>query len=154
MHYWCSFLGGDTEGNFGMSAAGVLQVKKDLDREEIPVYSIIVKASSNRNWSPRRGQRSQRAQVLDPSRDPTLQEVRIFLEDINDQSPRFTKMEYTAGNRFIWFIFISAFEPCFKVNSGASFTLPLILFIYLVFKAIYSSTIISSKLSFSSACKL
>ncbi|XP_052469757.1 cadherin-23 [Carassius gibelio] len=89
--------GGDTEGNFGMSAAGVLQVKKDLDREEIPVYSIIVKASSNRNWSPRRGQRSQRAQVLDPSRDPTLQEVRIFLEDINDQSPRFTKMEYTAG---------------------------------------------------------
>uniref|UniRef100_A0A8C2JA51 Cadherin-23 n=1 Tax=Cyprinus carpio TaxID=7962 RepID=A0A8C2JA51_CYPCA len=89
--------GGDTEGNFGMSAAGVLQVKKDLDREEIPVYSIIVKASSNRNWSPPRGQRSQRAQVLDPSRDPTLQEVRIFLEDINDQSPRFTKMEYTAG---------------------------------------------------------
>uniref|UniRef100_A0A8C2JDF4 Cadherin-23 n=1 Tax=Cyprinus carpio TaxID=7962 RepID=A0A8C2JDF4_CYPCA len=91
------FIAGDTEGNFGMSAAGVLQVKKDLDREEIPVYSIIVKASSNRNWSPPRGQRSQRAQVLDPSRDPTLQEVRIFLEDINDQSPRFTKMEYTAG---------------------------------------------------------
>uniref|UniRef100_A0A671QN41 Cadherin-23-like n=1 Tax=Sinocyclocheilus anshuiensis TaxID=1608454 RepID=A0A671QN41_9TELE len=89
--------GGDTMGNFGMSVAGVLQVKKDLDREEIPVYSIIVKASSNRNWSPPRGQRSQRAQVLDPSRDPTLQEVRIFLEDINDQSPRFTKMEYTAG---------------------------------------------------------
>uniref|UniRef100_A0A672MPM9 Cadherin-23 n=1 Tax=Sinocyclocheilus grahami TaxID=75366 RepID=A0A672MPM9_SINGR len=89
--------GGDAVGNFGMSVAGVLQVKKDLDREEIPVYSIIVKASSNRNWSPPRGQRSQRAQVLDPSRDPTLQEVRIFLEDINDQSPRFTKMEYTAG---------------------------------------------------------
>ncbi|XP_048060461.1 cadherin-23 isoform X2 [Megalobrama amblycephala] len=89
--------GGDTEGNFGMSVAGVLRVKKDLDREEIPVYSIIVKASSNRNWSPPKGQRSQRAQVLDPSRDPTLQEVRIFLEDINDQSPRFTKMEYTAG---------------------------------------------------------
>lgn len=83
--------------------AGVLRVKKDLDREEIPVYSIIVKASSNRNWSPPKGQRSQRAQVLDPSRDPTLQEVRIFLEDINDQSPRFTKMEYTAGNRSVYF---------------------------------------------------
>uniref|UniRef100_A0A672NZK3 Cadherin-23-like n=1 Tax=Sinocyclocheilus grahami TaxID=75366 RepID=A0A672NZK3_SINGR len=89
--------GGDSEGNFGMSVAGVLRVKKDLDREEILVYSIIVKASSNRSWSPPRSQRSQRAQVLDPSRDPTLQEVRIFLEDINDQSPRFTKMEYTAG---------------------------------------------------------
>ncbi|XP_036431204.1 cadherin-23-like [Colossoma macropomum] len=89
--------GGDTEGNFGLSVAGVLRVKKDLDREEIPVYSIIVKASSNRNWSPPRGQRSQRNRALDPSRDPTLQEVRIYLEDINDQPPRFTKLEYTAG---------------------------------------------------------
>ncbi|KAA0718279.1 Cadherin-23 Otocadherin [Triplophysa tibetana] len=89
--------GGDSEGNFGLSMAGVLRFKKDLDREEIPMYSIIVKASSNRNWSPPRGQRSQRAQALDPSRDPTLQEVRIYLEDINDQSPRFTKLEYTAG---------------------------------------------------------
>ncbi|GAA6091168.1 cadherin-23 isoform X1, partial [Tachysurus ichikawai] len=90
--------GGDTEGNFGLSVTGVLRVKKDLDREEIPVYSIIVKASSNRNWTPPRGQRSQRNRVaLDPSRDPTLQEVRIYLEDINDQPPRFTKLEYTAG---------------------------------------------------------
>ncbi|XP_058240232.1 cadherin-23 [Hemibagrus wyckioides] len=90
--------GGDTEGNFGLSVAGVLRVKKDLDREEIPVYSIIVKASSNRNWTPPRGQRSQRNRIaLDPSRDPTLQEVRIYLEDINDQPPRFTKLEYTAG---------------------------------------------------------
>ncbi|XP_072533494.1 cadherin-23 [Salminus brasiliensis] len=89
--------GGDTEGNFALSVAGVLRVKKDLDREDIPVYSIIVKASSNRNWSPPRGQRSQRNRALDPSRDPTLQEVRIYLEDINDQPPRFTKLEYTAG---------------------------------------------------------
>ncbi|KAG9344450.1 hypothetical protein JZ751_011120 [Albula glossodonta] len=88
---------GDTENNFGLSHSGVLRVKKDLDREEIPVYSIIVKASSNRNWTPPRGQRSSRARNLDPSRDPTLQEVRIYLEDINDQPPRFSKLEYTAG---------------------------------------------------------
>ncbi|XP_077053022.1 cadherin-23 isoform X1 [Siphateles boraxobius] len=87
--------GGNTEGNFVMSVAGVLRVMKDLDREEIPMYSLIVKASSNRSWTLLRSQRSQR--ILDPSRDPTLQEVRIFLEDINDQSPRFTKLEYTAG---------------------------------------------------------
>lgn len=81
-----------------MSVAGVLRVRKDLDREEIPVYSVVVKASSNRNWTPPRGQRSQRNRMaLDPSRDPTLQEVRIYLEDINDQPPRFTKLEYTAG---------------------------------------------------------
>ncbi|KAM4607873.1 cadherin-23 isoform 2-T2 [Polymixia lowei] len=89
--------GGNSDGNFGLSPGGVLKVKRDLDREEIPVYSIIVKASSNRNWTPPRGQRASRARALDPSRDPTLQEVRIYLEDINDQPPRFTKEEYTAG---------------------------------------------------------
>ncbi|XP_062375049.1 cadherin-23 [Sardina pilchardus] len=89
--------GGDTEGNFGLSPAGVLRVRRDLDREDIPVYSIIIKASSNRNWTPPRGQRSHRTRVLDPGQDPTLQEVRIYLEDINDQAPRFTKIEYTAG---------------------------------------------------------
>ncbi|KAK1791202.1 hypothetical protein P4O66_013223 [Electrophorus voltai] len=89
--------GGDAEKNFNLSVAGVLSVNKELDREQVPVYSIIIKASSNRNWTLIRSQRSQRSRALDLSRDPTLQEVRIFLEDINDQSPRFTKTEYTAG---------------------------------------------------------
>uniref|UniRef100_A0A4W5Q4X2 Cadherin-23 n=1 Tax=Hucho hucho TaxID=62062 RepID=A0A4W5Q4X2_9TELE len=89
--------GGDIEGNFGLTPEGVLKVKKDLDREDISVYSIIVKASSHRNWAPARGQRSAWGRALDPSRDPTLQEVRIYLEDINDQPPRFTKLEYTTG---------------------------------------------------------
>ncbi|XP_061083448.1 cadherin-23 [Conger conger] len=88
---------GNVDDNFALSVSGVLTVRKDLDREDIPMYSLIVKASSNRNWTPPRGQRSHRARNLDPSRDPTLQEVRIYLEDINDQPPRFTKMEYTAG---------------------------------------------------------
>ncbi|XP_076829939.1 cadherin-23, partial [Brachyhypopomus gauderio] len=89
--------GGDAERNFNLSVAGVLSVNKELDREQTPMYSIIIKASSNRNWSLPRSQRSYRNRALDLSRDPTLQEVRIFLEDINDQSPRFTKTEYTAG---------------------------------------------------------
>ncbi|XP_031679104.1 cadherin-23 isoform X1 [Oncorhynchus kisutch] len=89
--------GGDTEGNFGLNPGGILKVKKDLDREDISVYSIIVKASSHRNWVPPRDQRSARGRALDPSHDPTLQEIRIYLEDINDQPPRFTKLEYTAG---------------------------------------------------------
>ncbi|CAB1343305.1 unnamed protein product [Coregonus sp. 'balchen'] len=90
-------VGGDTEGNFGLNPEGILKVKKDLDREDISVYSIIVKASSHRNWVPPRDQRSARGSALDPSHDPTLQEIRIYLEDINDQPPRFTKLEYTAG---------------------------------------------------------
>ncbi|KAL0964189.1 hypothetical protein UPYG_G00320520 [Umbra pygmaea] len=84
--------GGDPEVNFGLSPGGVLNVKKDLDREYIALYSIIVKASSRKNWTPGR-----RDSTLDPRLDPTLQEVRIYLEDINDQPPRFTKPEYTAG---------------------------------------------------------
>eukprot|EP00076_Gallus_gallus_P022386 XP_015143734.1 cadherin-23 isoform X5 [Gallus gallus] len=88
---------GNRESNFQLSREGKLQVLRDLDREKEPYYSIIVKASSQRNWSPPRGQRAGRAQHWDLSTDLTLQEVRIFLDDINDQSPQFTKSEYTAG---------------------------------------------------------
>ncbi|XP_075932650.1 cadherin-23 isoform X2 [Anarhichas minor] len=89
--------GGNSDGNFGLSLDGELKLLKDLDREEIPVYSIIIKASSNRSWTPPRGQRAARAKALDPASDPSLLEVRIDLEDINDQKPRFIKAEYTAG---------------------------------------------------------
>jgi len=94
-----SFLhaAGNRESNFQLSREGKLQVLRDLDREKEPYYSIIVKASSQRNWSPPRSQRAGRAQHWDLSTDLTLQEVRIFLDDINDQSPQFTKSEYTAG---------------------------------------------------------
>ncbi|XP_068545268.1 cadherin-23 isoform X3 [Anas acuta] len=88
---------GNRESNFQLSREGKLQVLRDLDREKEPFYSLIVKASSQRNWSPPRGQRAGKAQPWDPSTDLTLQEVRIFLDDINDQSPQFTKSEYTAG---------------------------------------------------------
>ncbi|XP_041116855.1 cadherin-23-like isoform X4 [Polyodon spathula] len=89
--------GGDGRNNFQLTRDGVLRVTKDMDREVTPFYSFIVKASSNRSWSPPRGQRSSRQRALNPSTDPTLQEVRVFLEDINDQSPVFLKPEYTAG---------------------------------------------------------
>ncbi|XP_048166947.1 cadherin-23 isoform X5 [Corvus hawaiiensis] len=88
---------GNQESNFQLSREGKLKVLRDLDREKEPYHSIIVKASSQRNWSPPRDQQAGRAQFWDLSGDLTLQEVRIFLDDINDQSPQFTKSEYTAG---------------------------------------------------------
>ncbi|MGH0120863.1 UNVERIFIED_CONTAM: hypothetical protein FKN15_024344 [Acipenser sinensis] len=89
--------GGDGRNNFQLTRDGVLRVTRDMDREVTPFYSFIVKASSDRSWSPPRGQRSSWQRALNPSTDPTLQEVRVFLEDINDQSPVFLKPEYTAG---------------------------------------------------------
>lgn len=90
---------GNQENNFQLSREGKLKVLRDLDREKEPYHSIIVKASSQRNWAPPRGQRATTAQFWDLSEDLTLQEVRIFLDDINDQAPQFTKSEYTAGKR-------------------------------------------------------
>ncbi|NWU98686.1 CAD23 protein, partial [Upupa epops] len=85
---------GNEESNFQLSREGKLQVLQDLDREKESCYSIIVKASSQKNWSP---SQEGRDQPWDFIKDLTLQEVRILLDDINDQSPQFTKPEYTAG---------------------------------------------------------
>nr|XP_030718382.1 cadherin-23 [Globicephala melas] len=84
---------GDEEKNFQLQPDGRLLVLRDLDREREAVFSFIVKASSNRSWTPPRGH----SLALDLVTDLTLQEVRVVLEDINDQPPRFTKAEYTAG---------------------------------------------------------
>ncbi|XP_075389513.1 cadherin-23 isoform X2 [Tenrec ecaudatus] len=84
---------GNEEKNFHLQPDGRLLVLRDLDREREAAFSFIVKASSNRSWTPPRGP----SPALDPLTDLTLQEVRVVLEDINDQPPRFTKSEYTAG---------------------------------------------------------
>uniref|UniRef100_A0A8C6EJR5 Cadherin-23 n=1 Tax=Microcebus murinus TaxID=30608 RepID=A0A8C6EJR5_MICMU len=84
---------GNEEKNFHLQPDGRLLVLRDLDREREAVFSFIVKASSNRSWTPPRGP----SPALDLLADLTLQEVRVVLEDINDQPPRFTKAEYTAG---------------------------------------------------------
>ncbi|XP_031203852.1 cadherin-23 isoform X3 [Mastomys coucha] len=84
---------GNEDKNFHLQPDGRLLVLRDLDRETEATFSFIVKASSNRSWTPPRGP----SPALDPLADLTLQEVRVILEDINDQPPRFTKTEYTAG---------------------------------------------------------
>uniref|UniRef100_A0A5F9CWR8 Cadherin related 23 n=1 Tax=Oryctolagus cuniculus TaxID=9986 RepID=A0A5F9CWR8_RABIT len=84
---------GNEDENFHLQHDGRLLVLQDLDREREAVFSFIVKASSNRSWTPPGGP----APALDLVSDLSLQEVRVVLEDINDQPPRFTKAEYTAG---------------------------------------------------------
>uniref|UniRef100_S4RP29 Cadherin-related 23 n=1 Tax=Petromyzon marinus TaxID=7757 RepID=S4RP29_PETMA len=88
------FIAAGNEGNkFNLSRWGLLVVLSDLDREVSPYYAIIVKASSNPNWTPA----VTTGPEFDPSKDRTLREVRVYLEDINDQWPVFTNHEYTAG---------------------------------------------------------
>ncbi|XP_038198152.1 cadherin-23 isoform X3 [Arvicola amphibius] len=84
---------GNEDKNFHLQPDGRLLVLRDLDREKEAVFSFIVKASSNHSWTPPRGP----SPALDLLTDLTLQEVRVVLEDVNDQPPRFTKAEYTAG---------------------------------------------------------
>ena len=84
---------GNEEKNFQLQPDGRLLVLRDLDREREAIFSFIVKASSNRSWTPPR----RPSPALDLVTDLSLQEVRVVLEDINDQPPRFTKAEYTAG---------------------------------------------------------
>lgn len=84
---------GNDDKNFHLQPDGRLLVLRDLDREKEALFSFIVKASSNHSWAPPRGP----SPALDLLTDLTLQEVRVVLEDINDQPPRFTKAEYTAG---------------------------------------------------------
>ncbi|XP_060225471.1 cadherin-23 isoform X2 [Meriones unguiculatus] len=84
---------GNEDKNFHLQPDGRLLVLRDLDREKEAIFSFIVKASSNRSWTPPRGP----SPALDLLTDLTLQEVRVVLEDINDQPPCFTKAEYTAG---------------------------------------------------------
>ncbi|XP_035882724.1 cadherin-23 isoform X2 [Phyllostomus discolor] len=84
---------GNEEKNFHLQPDGRLLVLKDLDREREALFTFIVKASSNRSWTPPHGP----SPDLDLVTDLSLQEVRVVIEDINDQPPRFTKAEYTAG---------------------------------------------------------
>uniref|UniRef100_A0A8C4RAT2 Cadherin-related 23 n=1 Tax=Eptatretus burgeri TaxID=7764 RepID=A0A8C4RAT2_EPTBU len=83
---------GNEDGSLHMDHLGRMTILHDLDREKQPFISVLVKASSNPAWQPR-------FQVgpWETVSDASLQELRIFLEDINDQWPRFVKDEYTAG---------------------------------------------------------
>ncbi|KAG7268019.1 hypothetical protein CRUP_021200 [Coryphaenoides rupestris] len=89
--------GGNSEGNFELNRTGVLTVKKDLDRERDSRVHHHRQGLQQQELDAGPGPEGSWARALDPGRDPTLQEVNIYLEDINDQSPRFLKKEYTAG---------------------------------------------------------
>ncbi|XP_046509161.1 cadherin-23 isoform X5 [Equus quagga] len=61
---------GNEEKNFHLHPDGRLLVLRDLDREREAVFSFVVKASSNRSWTPPRGP----SPALDLVTDLTLQE--------------------------------------------------------------------------------
>eukprot|EP00058_Branchiostoma_floridae_P024852 XP_002610342.1 hypothetical protein BRAFLDRAFT_72456 [Branchiostoma floridae] len=88
------FITGGNEGKFFLldKQTGILSVHRDLDRETKPVHTLLIKASSDPDYQVPR----QRRRVIDVS-DSSLQQLVIEVEDINDQPPRFTRKQYTAG---------------------------------------------------------
>ncbi|XP_017710006.1 PREDICTED: cadherin-23 [Rhinopithecus bieti] len=86
---------GNEEKNFHLQPDGRLLVLRDLDREREAIFSFIVKASSNRSWTPPRGP----SPTLDLVADLTLQEVHVVLEDINDQCDRHALPKAEGGHR-------------------------------------------------------
>ncbi|XP_019635319.1 PREDICTED: cadherin-23-like [Branchiostoma belcheri] len=88
------FITGGNEGKFFLldKETGILSVHRDLDRETKPVHTLLIKATSDADYEVPR----QRRRVIDVS-DSSLQQLVIEVEDINDQPPRFTRKQYTAG---------------------------------------------------------
>ncbi|CAH1247055.1 CDH23 [Branchiostoma lanceolatum] len=88
------YITGGNEGKFFLldKETGILSVHRDLDRETKPVHTLLIKASSDPDYQVPR----QRRRVIDVS-DSSLQQLVIEVEDINDQPPRFTRKQYTAG---------------------------------------------------------
>ncbi|KAI8521682.1 Cadherin-23 [Branchiostoma belcheri] len=88
------FITGGNDGKFFLldKETGILSVHRDLDRETKPVHTLLIKATSDADYEVPR----QRRRVIDVS-DSSLQQLVIEVEDINDQPPRFTRKQYTAG---------------------------------------------------------
>ncbi|KAI4812223.1 hypothetical protein KUCAC02_023628, partial [Chaenocephalus aceratus] len=79
--------GGNSDGNFGLRLDGELKVHKDLDREEVPGLLHHHQGFQQQELDPSPGPEGSETRALDHARDPSLLEVRIELEDINDQKP-------------------------------------------------------------------
>ncbi|CAH1246628.1 CDH23 [Branchiostoma lanceolatum] len=91
-------VGGDPSGYFDLNKeTGEIKTTRTFDREAQASYTLVVKASNNASYSlPANNRRRKRDIAYDPA-DPTLQEVIIEIGDQNDEAPRFTKREYSAG---------------------------------------------------------
>ncbi|XP_035669276.1 cadherin-23-like isoform X2 [Branchiostoma floridae] len=91
-------VGGDPNGYFDLNKnTGEIKTTRTFDREAEASYTLVVKASNNASYSVPGGSRRRKRDIAYDPADPTLQEVIIEIGDQNDEPPRFTKKEYTAG---------------------------------------------------------
>lgn len=68
-----------------------LRLLVELDRETASYYDLTIKATSNCNYQ------SSGLPVPMTAKDHSLMQVMVIVQDINDNPPRFTRKEYTAG---------------------------------------------------------
>ncbi|XP_071547485.1 cadherin-23 isoform X3 [Panulirus ornatus] len=88
----CYFIvGGDEYGTFNLdSFTHELMTMKELDREMEDHYTLLIKATEDCLTLP------QPVAFFDP-RDDTLLKVHVFVNDINDNAPKFTREVFTGG---------------------------------------------------------
>eukprot|EP00058_Branchiostoma_floridae_P001616 XP_002587104.1 hypothetical protein BRAFLDRAFT_130106 [Branchiostoma floridae] len=91
-------VGGDPSGYFDLNKnTGEIKTTRTFDREAEASYTLVVKASNNASYTVPGGSRRRKRDIAYDPADPTLQEVIIEIGDQNDEAPKFTKKEYTAG---------------------------------------------------------
>ncbi|XP_069185641.1 cadherin-23 isoform X4 [Procambarus clarkii] len=88
----CYFIvGGDEYGTFSLdSFSHEIMTLKELDREVEDHYTLLIKATEDCLTIP------EPVAFFDP-RDDTILKVHVFVNDINDNAPKFTREVFTGG---------------------------------------------------------
>ncbi|XP_072050096.1 cadherin-23-like [Amphiura filiformis] len=86
--YYFIVAGNEGDWFFLNKFTGLLTLQKILNREEKATYTLIIKASSNETYLPDFINEALPS-VLDPGTDPTLKEVVVEINDVNDNPPEF-----------------------------------------------------------------
>ncbi|CAG0922117.1 unnamed protein product [Notodromas monacha] len=119
----CYFIVGGNQGGFFTidPTSRTVMAIKELDREERDVHTLIIRATDSCSVPP--GNISFYDQT-----DPSLLNVTVFVNDINDNAPRFIKRIFTGGvstdaDFGLEFLELTAVDPDYGQNAELTFAI-------------------------------